>query len=141
MCIYIYIYTRICMYVYIYLYICVIIIISNCIIISIRIMMVIRISRIIIVSIHIITILIALILTTVSVMILVMMIFEISNDRVAIRSVKLTTIISPPTPTITARYDILSGAVHTKLPYETLNIYHTGGSVVGVGGWKFWLCK
>ena len=31
------------------------------------------------------------------------------------------------------RYDIFSWAVHIVRPYGALNIFHTGGSVVGVG--------
>jgi len=46
---------------------------------------------------------------------------------------KLTTIISPPTPTITPLHVIFSRAVHIILPYGALNICHTGGSVVGLG--------
>ena len=39
----------------------------------------------------------------------------------------------PPPPLSRHRYDIFSGAVHIKLPYEALTIFHTAGSVVGVG--------
>ena len=38
-----------------------------------------------------------------------------------------------PPPLSRHRYDIFSGAVHIKLPYEALTIFHTAGSVVGVG--------
>ena len=38
-----------------------------------------------------------------------------------------------PPPLSCHRYDIFSGAVHVKLHYDALNIFHTGGSVVGVG--------
>ena len=39
----------------------------------------------------------------------------------------------PPPPLSRLRYDIFSGVVHIKRPCEALKIYHTGGSVVGVG--------
>ena len=45
----------------------------------------------------------------------------------------MTTIISPPTPLSRPWYDIFSGAVHIKRTCGDLNIFHTGGSVVGVG--------
>ena len=38
-----------------------------------------------------------------------------------------------PPPLSWPRYDIFSGAVHINRPYGDLNIFHTGGSVVGVG--------
>ena len=38
-----------------------------------------------------------------------------------------------PAPLSWRRYDIFSGAVHIKLHYDALNIFHTGGSVEGVG--------
>ena len=45
----------------------------------------------------------------------------------------ITTQNSPPPPLSRHRSDIFSGAVHIKLPYEALTIFHTAGSVVGVG--------
>ena len=41
--------------------------------------------------------------------------------------------IPPPPPLSRPRYDIFSGAVHIDLPHGALVIFHTGGSVVGVG--------
>ena len=38
-----------------------------------------------------------------------------------------------PPPLLRLRHDIFSGAVHRNLPYGALNIFHAGGSVVGVG--------
>ena len=35
--------------------------------------------------------------------------------------------------TYTLQYDILSGAVHRCRPYGALEMFHTGGSVLGVG--------
>ena len=40
---------------------------------------------------------------------------------------------SPPPPLSPLQYDIFSWAVHIDRPYGALNIFHTGGSVVGVG--------
>ena len=38
-----------------------------------------------------------------------------------------------PPPLLRPLYDIFSGAVHIDRPYGALIIFHTGGSVVGVG--------
>ena len=38
-----------------------------------------------------------------------------------------------PPPLSRPRHDIFSGAVFIDRPYGALNIFHTGGSVVGVG--------
>ena len=38
-----------------------------------------------------------------------------------------------PPPLSRPRYDIFSWAVHVDRPYGALNMFHTGGSVVGVG--------
>ena len=41
--------------------------------------------------------------------------------------------VPPPPPLSRPRYDIFSWAVHIDRPYGALIIFHTGGSVVGVG--------
>ena len=38
-----------------------------------------------------------------------------------------------PPPLLRPRYDIFSWAVHIDRPYGALKVFHTGGSVVGVG--------
>ena len=49
------------------------------------------------------------------------------------RYTPFTTNKSTPIPLSRPRYDIFSWAVHIDRPYGAVNIFHTGGSVVGVG--------